>query len=114
MPRSRAAARVRHHADPDAAHARNRRWNAQNPARRNAANARWRGVPLMAEGKDFVAIIRHDLCAYCSEDGGTVDHIDPVARGGDGDTMNLTGACARCNREKHATPLLAFLLRRLG
>lgn len=78
---------------------------------KRAVGDRRRGVPLTSEGREFAAIIINDPCAYCGESGGTVDHIQAVAAGGDGDWLNLTGACASCNSRKRAMPLLHFLLR---
>lgn len=39
-------------------------------------------------------------CQYCGEPGEHVDHLQPVTRGGTGDTWNLTLACQSCNSSK--------------
>jgi 5-methylcytosine-specific restriction enzyme A len=50
------------------------------------------------------------LCVYCSQPKRlTVDHIDPVSRGGSFDTDNLVACCQYCNFSKHAMPLLVWL-----
>lgn len=42
-------------------------------------------------------------CHYCGEpDAGTVDHVVPVAAGGDNSPANLVPACGRCNYSKGA------------
>lgn len=51
--------------------------------------------------REYKRVIRHDPCAYCGGDGGTVDHIVPRPAGGARwDWENWTGACERCNRRK--------------
>ena len=41
------------------------------------------------------------ICAYCgAENATTVDHVIPVARGGDDNENNLVCACVRCNTSK--------------
>jgi hypothetical protein len=56
-----------------------------------------------ADGRAYMQLLRGDVCAYCFGPGGTVDHVDPrpVKQGPERrDPMNLTGACAACNRIK--------------
>lgn len=73
-----------------------------------------RGVPFTAEAVDYMSVILNDPCAYCGGPTTTVDHIVPVSRGGDGEWDNIAPACKSCNSEKHARPLLSFLLRRVS
>jgi 5-methylcytosine-specific restriction endonuclease McrA len=58
------------------------------------------------------------LCPYCCEqmtrDTATIDHIEPISRGGAHTADNLAAVCASCNQSKHAMPLVAFLLRLAG
>ena len=58
------------------------------------------------------SVLRADPCAYCQDTGGTIDHIEPLYRGGRDVTLNRTGACPRCNNLKDHTPMLLFLVRR--
>lgn len=48
-------------------------------------------------------------CQYCGKKAPDVvlevDHIDPVANGGENDILNLVTSCRDCNRGKGATPL---------
>lgn len=49
----------------------------------------------------YARALRRDPCAYCGEEGGTLDHIVPRSGGGARwDWENWTGACERCNRRK--------------
>jgi hypothetical protein len=61
---------------------------------------------------DYQAILLADPCCYCGAPCEAIDHIDPVARGGDGDWANFTAACASCNGSKHARPLLLWMAER--
>lgn len=56
--------------------------------------------------------LRSDPCPYCGGTGGTIDHVEPRARGGADDARNRVGACRTCNNLKADTPLLVFLVRR--
>jgi 5-methylcytosine-specific restriction endonuclease McrA len=58
----------------------------------------------------MVLILRADPCAYCGEPGIDIDHIDA---GGTSHWSNLAAACRACNRSKHQTPLVKWLLARL-
>lgn len=61
-------------------------------------------------------ILKKDVCAFCSDTRATtIDHILPKALGGSkGSWTNRTGACFGCNQAKAHTPLLHFMLIRLG
>lgn len=39
-------------------------------------------------------------CAYCGKAATTIDHVEPVARGGASAWSNTVAACARCNGRK--------------
>jgi 5-methylcytosine-specific restriction endonuclease McrA len=71
--------------------------------------ARQRGVG-MTEGE--VMLVLRDPCAYCGGAATGVDHIVPVAHGGEHGGDNLAACCGECNRQKNTTPLLRFLLDR--
>jgi hypothetical protein len=62
------------------------------------------------------AILRREPCSYCSDAGGTLDHIVPRmgARKSSGSLDNLASACEECNSRKGHTPLLLYLLSRLS
>lgn len=60
--------------------------------------------------KEWIRIIRSDPCSYCGRRADTVDHIEPVYRGGSGDPRNLAPACRACNSKKKTMPLLWFLI----
>jgi 5-methylcytosine-specific restriction endonuclease McrA len=49
------------------------------------------------------AVLKRDryVCFYCGGPADTVDHVRPVALGGDHyDEDNLVASCARCNAQK--------------
>lgn len=39
-------------------------------------------------------------CGYCGEKAGTVDHVVPLARGGETSWLNTVAACFKCNNKK--------------
>lgn len=64
-------------------------------------------------------IVKRDPCAYCSTKLTpkeiTIDHIVPKALGGSkGSWTNRTAACRPCNGGKAHTPLLFYMLERVG
>lgn len=53
------------------------------------------------------------ICAYCNECKPlTMDHIEPLVRGGAHDIDNICAACLSCNSSKNDTPLLLWLAMR--
>jgi 5-methylcytosine-specific restriction endonuclease McrA len=89
---------------------RTRRWRANNPDAERAIKARRRAKELNAEGTFTAADVREigklqrNRCARCREalKGKKVhlDHITPLARGGQNDRRNLQLLCAPCNLSK--------------
>jgi hypothetical protein len=55
----------------------------------------------------------HHRCAYCAEifppDALTLDHVEPLMRGGDQSEGNLVTACRACNTAKGSVPAWAYL-----
>lgn len=104
-------------ANRSAIRATQRRWAAENPdavveknQRRRArlaaapgagvSRSQWRGVREMYGGR----------CCYCGRAGRvTMDHIDPLARGGAHDVSNVAPACLACNSSKNSRSLLLWL-----
>lgn len=70
-----------------------------------------RRSPQSAVNKEWLGVILNDPCSYCGGPGGTIDHIDPVASGGNNEWTNLASSCRRCNARKSDKPLLLFLAR---
>lgn len=97
--------------DPEAAKAssreRSRRWRAAHP---EAVRALRRTRKFTERDCEYIDILSADPCAYCGAVTEHIDHIVPVAVGGDDSWTNLTGACALCNERKTSLPLLRFLL----
>lgn len=69
------------------------------------------GVP--AALRDRVLARDGHRCVYCARvlppEELTVDHVQPVSRGGDGSAGNLVTACRTCNTRKGSAPAWAFL-----
>ena len=85
------------------------RWNHYNRERRMKDGA------LLQSSEDlaYSSTLLLDPCSYClSSQSGTIDHIVPIALGGNSRWDNLTASCKSCNSSKNDTPLLLFLLRR--
>lgn len=97
--------------DPERVRALRREWAGTEKGRmagRLAAHVR-RGAAPTAGAVEYAAIILADPCSYCGEPAVEIDHIDPVASGGDGDWPNLAPACRRCNARKNDRRLLQFV-----
>lgn len=84
------------------------RWNHYNRLRRLAI------APPDELAVAYAEVLRRDPCCYCGAPMQHIDHIHPIACGGDGSWTNLTAACQRCNLHKGVRPLLAFLLDQLS
>lgn len=121
--RCREYQRQRRRDDPEAVRAGNRAWREANPdavwesrIHQKAKNA---GATATVEDRqlirEWIGIVQHDPCAYSRERCPTehLDHIDPLANGGEHRWDNLVGASAQANYDKQATPLLLYMLREL-
>lgn len=104
-------------ANPKLASAIEARWKRFNPASVAASCERHRVLKRDAPGDGVSAnqwkIVLADsmgLCAYCSERKPlTMDHVDPLSRGGAHDVTNVVPACASCNASKGNKTLLTWL-----
>lgn len=55
------------------------------------------------------------ICVYCGQLAAlTIDHFDPIARGGSGSIENLIPCCKPCNSSKNARDGAEWLYRRYG
>ena len=56
------------------------------------------------------------LCHHCGKlltrFSATLDHLQPVSKGGDNSFANLITACLQCNSQRGALPLMDYLIRR--
>lgn len=98
--------------------AKNREWQRNNKELLRVHAATRRARKLFAGGKytrdDIAALLRlqRRRCAVCRErlDAAyEVDHIKPLARGGDNGRLNLQLLCPLCNRTKGAKDPIAFM-----
>jgi 5-methylcytosine-specific restriction endonuclease McrA len=89
-------------------------WKIANPAKARAINSKRRAVYRAATIGDakhikafyeFVANAERIACHWCGKPvkktDRCVDHIIPLARGGQHVVFNLCCSCARCNNRKH-------------
>lgn len=104
-----------HERDPTANAARAARWAKANPERakenRGAASHR-RRKRVWASDKNFTAEdvrrifkAQKGKCAYCKvslKKGRRIDHIVPLAKGGDNSAANIQLTCLPCNAKKSA------------
>jgi 5-methylcytosine-specific restriction endonuclease McrA len=120
--RERVSSRVRRHAaaNRERVAAKARRYYEEHPDVGRAGGARRYARKMSAPGRGVSAAEWRDvldaslgLCAYCGERKAlTLDHIDPLSRGGAHDPENLVAACRNCNSSKRQSPLLVWLVRR--
>lgn len=97
--------------DPERVRAQRRKWaKTEKGAMQNRlARHRRRGAAPTTTAKVYAEILLSDPCSYCGSPGGEIDHLDPITSGGNGDWLNLTSACRRCNASKNDRSLLVFL-----
>lgn len=128
----RARSRRWYAANSDTALATGRAWRTANPEKMKAAVARWaranpdnvrarcakrRALQSAAPGRgispaEWREILAGALgiCAYCNERRRLeLDHIEPLALGGEHDVDNAAAACKSCNSSKSDIPLLVWL-----
>lgn len=61
---------------------------------RNGSTYAWRKVRAAVLKRD------HHRCFYCGEPATTVDHLQPISRGGTDNPENLVASCSGCNGAK--------------
>lgn len=61
---------------------------------RKTNNANWKKL------RNRILIRDNYTCYLCGNEATTVDHIQPLAKGGTDDEWNLAAACKRCNYSK--------------
>lgn len=81
-----------------------RAWDAANTHNRRAFKAATARSLLGGYSFAYMAAYIADLltqpCEYCGGEGGTLDHVVPLSRGGLHIPANLASACLRCNLSK--------------
>lgn len=114
------SSRQRYISNPDAIKDYQKRHRRENPEKHQAWTNNRRSRVKEASGScspaEWREILEHfgHCCAYClrhQRDAGglTVDHIDPISKGGTNDPDNLVPACQPCNSSKINKSLLEFL-----
>lgn len=113
LDRAAAQKRAWRRENPEKAKAAVQRWTKSNPekvlagclARRNRLSAAGQPRHGQLSGDDIKTIVARQKgkCAVCGEKTKlTMDHIMPLALGGDGHRHNFQGLCRPCNSRKHA------------
>lgn len=96
-------------------------WQKENAERCQAHTAARRALKRNAPGDgvspeqwEEVLAGSLGLCAYCGEPTAalTMDHVEPLTRGGAHDPANVVAACLACNSSKHNYPLIVWMARR--
>ncbi|MFB7177205.1 HNH endonuclease [Streptomyces sp. NPDC056257] len=60
----------------------------------------------------MVLLAHHGRCVYCGAESRVMDHVIPLAGGGEDSSRNLVPACDDCNLSKGDTPLPQWIMRR--
>lgn len=59
-------------------------------------------------------VLKADPCPFCYNTSVSVDHVVPVAHGGQNKWDNLVGMCRTCNEEKAHFSVVGFLINHWG
>lgn len=95
-----------------AATSRWRKENAEHVSAYKRATYR-RGETSDGETRQYVDAILGDPCVYCGGRADSIDHIQPVSKGGRNHWSNIAPACRSCNSGKKDRDLLTYMTRRL-
>lgn len=107
-----------HRANPDKVAAKSKRYAQSHRELKRDVDARRRsrmaqGVGVTTAEWREVKRAAVGLCAYCGHPRRlTLDHLDPIARGGRHEPDNITAACKSCNSAKNDSTLVVWLARR--
>lgn len=109
----------RRSADPEAARQRVRVWFAKNPEKRRAYEANRRAKLRSAGGKlspniiETLMVLQRGRCACCKaslkEVKANLDHIIPLALGGQNGDHNVQLLCQPCNNSKYSKHPVDFM-----
>lgn len=120
---ARSAMRKYRKTKPEQYKAARKRWVSANRSRIAMYDAKKRAVRRNAIGCSTVTVAQWDnikrkhryKCAYCGKRKKlTMDHIQPLSRGGKHAVENIAPACLSCNARKCATDATEFSQRFLG
>lgn len=104
--------------NPERVREQRRAWHKANPGKRAVYEQRRRAAMLASPGRgvtaaDWRAVVEDSigLCAYCARptDNPTMDHIEPLVKGGAHDPDNIVAACRPCNSSKWTHSLVVWL-----
>lgn len=120
LERSRAYARAFNRKHPERRRATAAKYRAVNADKRAALQANRDARKIEAPGAGVTAAewrqaLRDSMgvCVYCdARKVLTMEHIEPLAGGGEHDPSNIAAACLSCNSSKRTAPLLLWLARK--
>lgn len=114
-----ARARAAEKADPSKRATARKKWDEKNPESRRAVTRNRRARIAGAGGRvssaqiGLLLISQSHCCAVCKCDllqsGHHIDHIEPIARGGQNTIENMQALCPPCNRTKSAKDPIKFM-----
>jgi 5-methylcytosine-specific restriction endonuclease McrA len=117
--RSRLHMRAKRAVDPEAEREYTRRYREQNPDRAvvwdQRKRAKRKAAPGVGINKDEWKAIKDKYknhCVYCMKPFKrlTMDHVVPLAKGGEHSPDNIVPACKPCNNSKHARDLYTWVM----
>lgn len=93
-----------------------KKYQSKNPEIR--VNIRAKRRARINSGKYLVTnreikLLRKMQCLYCGLPGGQIDHVIPIARGGEHRIGNLAPACRSCNAQKNRSFIMEWRKRKL-
>jgi 5-methylcytosine-specific restriction endonuclease McrA len=113
--RARVRAALKYATQPEEERARCASYKRENPAKRRNWDHR-RRVRMNAgfiEPVNIERIVMETECVYCGSEISPstlhIDHVVPIALGGEHSERNLVASCRRCNTAKGSKPLAAWL-----
>ena len=95
-----------------------RKYRAERTATEPKAEVPEGDIDFYNVGENRINVYERDgyKCRYCDKQltrfTATLDHVKPVAEGGDNSFENLMTACLNCNSRKHKRPVGDFLAER--
>lgn len=111
--RERARSKAYRDRHPEKRKAIDKRWVETNPDKAKARSKRRHRRERAAHVEYFPeweTVLLADPCAFCGATSTTIDHIDPLRKGGAHAVDNAIGTCRSCNSSKGTKTLLQFLM----
>ena len=94
-----------------------RNWTKRNPEKARAIRVQRRSATKGATPEQIASVMAaaDGHCTYCDKPAPlTLDHVEPVARGGNGKKYNLLPCCKSCNSSKNASDPAEWIFAKFG